>query len=251
MKTVRAFSLIEVMVVLVVLTILLSGLALPLAAQLNLRRMDETRRQLDEAKEALLGFAAAHGRLPCPAASGSLGLESFAAGEDAASGACSAFHDGFLPGATLGLAPLDGEGYVRDGWSSRIRYAVFGAGATINGVSNPLTRANGMQAATLPELAAASHYLFICSTGAQATHSSCGPAANQLTRRAAFVLVSLGPNAASTPAPGSDEARNLAGDPVFVHRDPSMGGDAAFDDLLHWVPIHLVVNRLILAGRLP
>jgi hypothetical protein len=65
------------------------------------------------------------------------------------------------------------------------------------------------------------------------------------------VLVSLGPNAALTPAPGSDEALNLAGDPVFVHRDPSMGGDAAFDDVLHWVPIHLVVNRLIVAGRLP
>ena len=251
MNRARAFSLIEVMVVLVVLTILLSGLALPLAAQLNLRRMGETRRQLDEAADALLGFAAAHGRLPCPAAAGSLGLESFAPGEDASSGGCSAFHDGFLPGATLGLAPLDGEGFVRDGWSSRIRYAVFGAGASINGISNPLTRANGMQAATLPELAAAPHYLFICSTGALSTHSGCGPAANQLTRRAAFVLISLGPNAAATPAPGSDEARNVAGDPVFVHRDPSIGGENAFDDLLHWVPIHLVVNRLIVAGRLP
>ena len=52
MTTARAFSLIEVMVARVVLTILLSGLALPLAAQLTLRRMDETRRQLDEAKEA-------------------------------------------------------------------------------------------------------------------------------------------------------------------------------------------------------
>ena len=251
MKTASAFSLIEVMVALVVLTILLSGLALPLAAQLNLRRMDETRRQLDEAKEALLGFAAAHGRLPCPAAAGSHGLESFAPGGDASSGGCSAFHDGFLPGATLGLSPLDAEGFVRDGWSSRIRYAVFGAGASVNGISNPLTRANGMQAATLPELAAAPHFLFICSTGAAATHSSCGPAANQLTRRAAFVLISLGPNGASTPAPGGDEARNVAGDPVFVHRDPSIGGESAFDDLLHWVPIHLVVNRLIVAGRLP
>src|SRR5260221_14721683 len=104
------------MVVLVVLTILLSGLALPLAAQLNLRRMDETRRQLDEAKEALLGFVAAHGRLPCPAAPGSLGLESFAAGEDPASGGCSAFHDGFLPGATPGPRPLDSYGYGRDVW---------------------------------------------------------------------------------------------------------------------------------------
>ncbi len=251
MKSARAFSLIEVMVALVIVTILLSGLALPLAAQLALRRTDETRRQLDEAKEALLGYAAAHGRLPCPATAATLGLESFAPGEDAASGGCAAFYDGFLPGATLGLAPLDAEGFARDAWSSRIRYAVFGAGATVNGVANPLTRANGLQSATLPELAAAPHYLYICSTGSAATRSGCGPAANQLTRRAAFVLLSLGPNAATAPTPGSDEARNLAGDPVFVHRDPSVGGENAFDDLVHWVPIHLVVNRLIVAGRLP
>src|ERR1700682_680809 len=125
-----AFTLIEVMVVLVILVVLMSGLAVPLAAQVQLRRQEETRRQLDEAKEALLGFAAAHGRLPCPAAERSNGLESFAPGGDASNGNCSNFYDGFLPGATLGLAPLDSEGFVRDAWmgvGNRVRYAVFGA----------------------------------------------------------------------------------------------------------------------------
>lgn len=249
-----AFTLIEVMVVMLILVLLASGLAMPLAAQLQLRRQDETRRLLEDARDALMGFAAANGRLPCPATAESNGQESFSATGDASNGDCAAFYSGYLPGSTLGMAPLDEGGFVRDPWStprSRLRYAVFGGGAAINGVVNPLTRANGLQAATLPALGNASHFLFICSSGSQATASGCGPATSQLTRRAAFVVFSVGPNGGNEPAAGSDEARNLDGDLVFVHREMSMAAGREFDDQLLWVPIHLVVNRLLAAGRLP
>lgn len=247
-----AFSLLEMLIVLLVMTIALSALAVPLAAQVQLRRYEDTRRLLDEAKEALLGFAAAHGRLPCPASESSRGHESFAPGGDAANGLCATFHDGFLPGATLALSPLDPEGFVRDAWMhsrNRIRYAVFGA--AVNGVTQPVTRTNGLQAVGLPALAAASHYLFICAKAAPASPSDCGPAANQLTRRAAFVLLSAGPNGAATPPGGSDEARNLDGNGVFVSREFSNAPGDEFDDVVQWVAVHLIVNRLILAGRLP
>lgn len=250
----RGFTLLEVLVALVVLAILASGLALPLATQLQMRKHEATRRQLDEAKEVLLGFAAAHGRLPCPASEASRGQESFAPGGDSVNGNCSNFHDGFLPAAALGLAPLDADGFLRDAWGSarnRVRYAVFGGGLSVNGVANPLTRANGMQAATLAGLGGASHYLFICASGAGVTGSGCGAASNQLTRRAAFVLLSRGANAIDDAPPASDEARNLDGDAVFVHREGSVGNANAFDDILSWVPVHLVASRLLTAGRLP
>jgi prepilin-type N-terminal cleavage/methylation domain-containing protein len=247
-----AFTLVEVMVALVILTLLLSAIAVPLAAVLDMRRQEETRRTLDEAREALLGFAAAHARLPCPASEGSNGLESFAAGGDAANGQCSNSLDGFLPAAALGLARLDAAGFARDAWPgerNRIRYAVFGG--AVNGVANALTRDNGMQMATLAGLGAAPHFLIICSTAQAATASSCGPAASQLTRRAAVVLLSLGPNAGATPPAGSDEARNLAGSVVFVQREGSLAAGNEFDDILLWLPVHLIINRLLMAGRLP
>jgi prepilin-type N-terminal cleavage/methylation domain-containing protein len=247
-----AFTLLEMMIALAIAALVAAGFALPLAAQVQMRRYEETRRSLDEAREALLGFAVANARLPCPASDSSAGLESFAAGGDAANGNCSNFYDGFLPGAALGLGPLDSQGFVRDAWGSprnRIRYAVFGGGAAVNGVANALTRANGMQAATLGGLGGASHFLFICSSAAGTSGSGCGAASNQLTRRAAFVLLSLGPNAPATPAAGSDEARNLSAEPVFVYREP--GGNGDFDDLIQWVPVHIVVSRLVVAGRLP
>ena len=248
------FTLIELLVVMVALTVLLAGLAVPIAAQVQMRRQDETRRLLEEARDAILGFAAANGRLPCPATDDSNGAESFSASGSAANGECASFHGGYLPGATLGMAPLDAQGFVRDPWltpRSRLRYAVFGAGIAINGVANPLTRTNGMQAATLPGLGNAAHFLFICSSGTGATASGCGPAANQLTRRAAFIVFSVGANGTVDPPPGSDEARNLDGDAVFVHHEASMAAGREFDDQLLWVPIHLVVSRLMSAGRLP
>jgi len=249
----RGYALLEVWIVLALITVLLSGLALPLAAQVQLRRQEEARRQLEEARDALMGFAAAHGRLPCPAAEGDNGQESFAPGGDASTGACADFYGAYLPAATLGLAGVDGDGYARDPWGSprnRVRYAVFG-GAPINGVANALTKTDGMQAATLAGLGNASHYLYICSSGHEASSAGCGPATRQLTRRAAFVVFSLGPNAPATPPGGSDEARNLDGDAVFVAHEVSNAPGDAFDDVLLWVPIHLVAHRLIVAGRLP
>ena len=249
-----AFTLLEVMLVMLVLAILMAGIAFPLAAQVALRRHEETRRILDEAREALLGFAATHGRLPCPASAGSRGMESFAAGGDALNGNCSDFHGGYLPAASLGLPALDPEGFARDGWgteANRIRYAVFGDGRALNGVANPLTRANGMRQATLAALGDAPGFLVICGVGTSAGPSGCGPAANQLTRRAAFVLVSLGPNAARNPAPGTDESRNLDGDGVFVSHEISAVPGNEFDDFLTWVPVNVLAGRMIAAGRLP
>ena len=244
----RAFTLLEVLIALVIVALLASGLALPLAAQLQMRRHEDARRQLDEARDALLGFAVAHGRLPCPAGPGTQGLEAFAPGGDAASGACADFHGGFLPAASLGLAGLDREGLVRDPWGSernRIRYAV--ASDAVGGVAHALTRTNGLQLAGLPALGAAPHYLMVCASGAGVSATGCGPAANQLTRRAAFLLLSTGANGALVPVPGSDEAHNLDGNGVFVARD---AGDD-FDDILHWAAIHQLVNRMLVAGRLP
>ena len=236
------------MLALVIVALLASGLAVPLAAQVQMRRHEETRRVLEEARDALMGFVAAHGRLPCPATAASLGLESFAAGGDSSNGFCASFHAGFLPGAALGLASLDSQGFLRDAWGgegNRVRYAVHAG--SINSVSYPLTRANGLQMATLQGLGAAPHYLFVCATGTGASAAGCGPASNQLTRRAAFVLLSAGANAAAAPAPGTDEAKNLDGDASFVSREAG----PEFDDLLHWGAIHLVVNRMVVAGRLP
>jgi prepilin-type N-terminal cleavage/methylation domain-containing protein len=244
----RGFTLIELLVAMLVMAILASGLAIPLAAQMNARRSEEARRQMDEVRDALLGFAAAQGRLPCPAlASG--GEEAFAPGGDAANGECATFGAGFVPGATLGIASPGAGGFVRDPWDGRLRYAV--ASSAVNGVTRPFTRSDGAAAATLPALGAASRFLIVCSSGSGATGSGCGAASLQLTRRAVFVLLSTGPNGARAPAAASDEARNLDGNGVFVARESGLDAGGEFDDVVTWLSLPLLVHRLLAAGRLP
>jgi hypothetical protein len=62
------------------------------------------------------------------------------------------------------------------------------------------------------------------------------------------VVLSLGANASTAPPAGSDEAANLDANAAFVARDAAQAG---FDDLLDWGSIHMVVHRLVAAGRLP
>ena len=63
----KGFSLVEIAVVLVIISVLATIVAVPLATQIEQRRVEETRKQIEVAKEALFGFAMANGRLPCPA----------------------------------------------------------------------------------------------------------------------------------------------------------------------------------------
>ncbi|HUX32107.1 MAG TPA: type II secretion system protein [Thiobacillus sp.] len=57
MKQARGFTLIELAIVLVIVTILIGGLAMPLSAQIQARRIAETKKILEEAREAIIGYA--------------------------------------------------------------------------------------------------------------------------------------------------------------------------------------------------
>src|SRR3954465_15799670 len=114
-----AFTLVELAVVLMVVGLLLSSVTYTLSAQVESRSREQTQRTLEQAREALIGYAIANGRLPCPASNASSGAESPAGG-----GECTNYYDGFLPAVTLGFQPTDSSGYAMDAWSNRVRYAV-------------------------------------------------------------------------------------------------------------------------------
>lgn len=245
----RGFSLIEIAIVLFIVSLLLGGMLLPLAAQQDMRNQGDTQKQLTEAREALLGFAIANGRLPCPASAGSNGVESPAT---AATGfPCTNPYDGFLPAVTLGLAPIDAQGFAVDGWGgntiNRIRYAVTTANASA------FTTANGMKTITMTALVPD---LKICNAGGGVVNPSTPAAdctaASSLATDAVAVIYSLGKNAA-TGGNGTDENHNpnpqstIAADRVFISAQPS----TTFDDQMIWLSKNILVNRMVSAGQLP
>ena len=245
-RRIRAgFTIFEIVIVLAIMGVLISGLAIPISTQVQLRRYEDTRKLLADAKDALLGFASANGRLPCPASAASNGLESFAGGGNATNGNCSNFYNGFLPGAALGLSPLDASGYVPDAWGNRVRYAVMDSSG-----GHSLTATNGVQIASMATMSTRT-FLYICASGTGVTATDCGSAANQMTNAAPFVVLSLGPNGAVA-ASSTDETKNTDGNVVFVMHEPApASGGNEFDDIVTWASLNTLFSRLIAGGKLP
>lgn len=248
------FSLIEVAVALFLLALLAGTLFVPLRAQVEMRKTEDTRRLLQRAREALVGYAATRGRLPCPADAWSAGQE--AHGTDPGSGACPAYH-GFLPAAALGLQPTDAQGYALDAWgpaANRIRYAV--SDAAVGGATNAhtFTRVNGMRAAGLAALSDPALGLLLVCEAAPAAGAACDKAQTVVSTAPAMVW-SAGANAAHGGA-SRDEAQNPnpqggSADRVFVARVHSSAPGSEFDDLLAWIPMPILLGRMVAAGQLP
>ena len=253
----RGFTLVELAIALFIITLVLSSFLVPLTTQIAQRKIGDTQKTLEDLKEALLGFAVANGRLPCPASATSNGVEAFCTSATPAAcgaellavqthGRCAAQYNGFAPGATLGLAATDAQGYAIDAWGARIRYAVTAsASANVSTFTSP----NGMRNITLPALAPD---LFVCASSTVVTAVNCGTA-QTLTNSAPAVIFSLGPNATTGGGAGADEAQNLNNTQVFVSRvrsDPgSAGGE--FDDIVTWLSENVLYNRMVAAGQLP
>ena len=250
----RGFTLLELAVALFLLALLFGSMFVPLQQQLEGRRTEETEHLLHKAREALLGYAAAHGYFPCPADLVKGGRE--AAGTDHATGVCPSYH-GFLPASELGLVPTDAQGYAIDAWggsANRIRYAV--ASFTVGDVAQPFTRVNGMRAATIASLGDPALSLFhVCSTATGVVEGTGCGAGSTLVSSAPIVIWSSGANAATGGA-SRDEAQNPnaqggSADRIFVSRPRGSVDGREFDDQVTWIPMPTLVARMVTAGQLP
>jgi type II secretory pathway pseudopilin PulG len=250
------FTLIELAVVVFVVTLILGGILVPLSSQVAQRQISDTQRQLEDIKEAIVGFALANGALPCPdkTASGGTGTENDGIEDvEPIAGACVAI-EGNLPWVTLGLG-------TADAWGNRFRYRV-----TL-GFANRLTP---FGLGTVGDLRLCDSAACTGQTLSVATASSNSPIA---------VIVSHGPNrwgalnvdsnAVALPpgcgavagclAMSDDERANgnpayvVGGVRTFVSRPPTVAESAVneFDDIVTWLSPHTLKNRMVAAGRLP
>lgn len=230
----KGFSLVELAVVLVVVGLLLVSLLGPLTAQQEQKSIMDSRRQLDEIREVLLGFLVANGRLPCPAdptlasANPNAGIERV--------GGCAANQIGVLPWRTLGLKEVDA-------WGHRFTYGVVAdfadpatvAAAPISAATNGGIRILPLAGAVTPIVSQTEVVALVLSHGGH-SDGAWGPSGG-----------------APLPAGSdADELENSNMDLVFVdHPNTATTRDQPYDDLVVWVPRALILNKLLVAGRLP
>lgn len=248
------FSLLELAIVLLIVGLLLGGLIMPLSARMDQQKIDTTRQQLEQIRQALVGYALARDALPCPATPASDGLAA------ATATGCTRQH-GFVPAVTLGLPGAQNrDKLLLDAWGSPIRYSVTSSDANGNG-NWDFVRPGEMRAVTLASLAP---NLDICTTTTGSSATACASNATTLTNSAPVVLVSLGKDWAT--ATSADQLENLganvgggpsgvtypvAADEVFVSRTAGAQAGNEFDDIVTWVSPAALYGDLVSAGRLP
>ena len=252
----QGFTLVEMAIVLVILGFVLTTLLLPLRAQREQAAQIQTNNTLALAKQALLGFAQARGRLPCPATAASNGLEAPLGGNIAC-----ASQLGYLPATTLGIEPTDANGFAIDAWNNRIMYAVA-QNSAITVPVNPITPDYTINSATdgmnIVGIVNLTPELRVCSTSAGVTVAACSggaPETNYLINNAVVVVYSLGPTGALASG-GADENSNPAvpSTPkrVFISHDiaNSTAVNGEFDHLVTWISPYMLYNAMIQAGQI-
>lgn len=226
------FSLVEMAIVIVIITLLLGAVLMPLGTQVEQRSVNATQQSLDEIKEALIGFALAKGRLPGPAQSSIDGKEKGPCTNDAD---CT----GFIPWATLGVSKTDA-------WNKIIMYSVTPA------FTNFVPPGNNAA--------------FTFTTLGTKTIRTRDPSGNKidLAKNIPVVIFSFGKNNFGTNDEGNtignasstntDEQSNHTATTTFMSRlfttnASAPGGE--FDDLVAWISPNILFNRMVAAGKLP
>jgi prepilin-type N-terminal cleavage/methylation domain-containing protein len=241
----QGVTLVEMAVVLAIIGFMLGGLLTPLSMQMDQKRYTDTKNILENAKDALIGYAMSHaatdGRpyLPCPDTNND-GVE-----ETRAGGVCPSL-EGRLPWVTLGTAKTDS-------WGNQIRYRVA------TNFSNSTTGFTLTTVATLRVCDSSACTTVVASAlpaviishgkngyGARSDSGNvnkvpAGASANELANIDGRNFPTAGNNTADT----ADTADTANVDFVSTFQSDT------FDDVVTWISPNILFSRMVSAGRLP
>jgi type II secretory pathway pseudopilin PulG len=228
------FTLVELAVVVLIITLLLGSILVPLSTQVEQRQISETQKALDRIRDAILGYAVTFGYLPCPDLTTGGGSND---GQEDVTGSNCTSAEGNVPWATLGVDNADP-------WGNRYRYRVD------TDFTNRATRFSLTTSADLQ----------ICATQACAVELTSTTAGNRAVAvilshgRNGFGAINSVTNAANPAAASPDEQENADNDTRFVSRAVAgaLGSTAGeFDDIVTWLSKYTLYNRMVAAGKLP
>lgn len=224
----NGFSLVEMAIVLAIVTLLLAGLLPTISSQIEQQRRNETRKQLEEIRAALIGYAVSQPvpKLPCPAKASTPTTGGVNPGVADCTIAVTATNtiNGVVPWATLGTSETDA-------WGRRFTYAIASSVTGSFGTSFTLTSTGNID---------------VRNAAAGTAIASGMPA----------VIVSHGVNGLGAympdgsqllPVTDPDEQENSNANNIFVSHDNT----TTFDDLVVWISPNTLFNRLVAAGKLP
>lgn len=248
-RVVTGFTLVEVALVLLIVSILLGYTLAIYPAQQEVKQYSTANEEMESIINYLIRFAQINGRLPCPdstvVAGDFNGEENVDAGWD-----CDADF-AFLPGRTLGIqGSYDEKGRLLDPWSKPYLYAVSdGAGASDDFIDRVNIKTQGLGGMVGD--------IHICNdSAALGNHMICPVVTSIVMSRVAAIVISTGKdggNSTSNIQAENQDNFNVAAtlDRIFVYAQRSDKSGAEYDDLVKWLPTNLFLSKLIEADQLP
>ena len=264
----KGFTIIEVAIVLLIVTIILGYTVALFPVQQELKQYRQANDEMDQIIEAIYAYAQVNGRLPC--------ADSFAAPDgraDQDTGAdCTANvgWSGLVPAITLGISGNhDNNGSLVDPWGMPYRYQVTSDDRGVVGpdpanlgvAGGDFVMPNDIQNVGMNLLRPD---LQICTVNPSllATDTDCGGAnftvaggtgAND--RGTPAVVLSLGKDRgldnSVVEIENIDNTLDGATDIVFVNTTRNEAAATAYDDIVKWISPNTLYSRMIDAGQLP
>ncbi len=251
-KAISGFTLIEVTVVLVIVSILLGYTVSIYPAQQEVKQYTTANEEMDSIVKYIIRFAQVNGRLPCPdstAGGGSFNGEENLTASPPPPWACVSGY-AYLPGKTLGVqGHYDDNGRLLDPWGQPYRYAVSNG----TGVENFIDRDN----IKIQGLDNMNGNIRVCDDSpADLNETNCPPGTREVMSRVAAIVLSTGKDAGNSTsliqAENLDNFNSTATlDRLFVYALRSDRSSAEYDDLVRWVSTTQLLSKLVEAGRLP
>ena len=243
------FTLIEIAVGLLVLSLLLATLLSPISAQIEQRKITETQNALNQISEALMGFAMSKGYLPCPDKTTSIGPGTPNDGTEdiAAAGPpfdCVVF-EGNLPWATLGVP-------ATDAWGNFYRYDVTKIFAQR---PKALTLASVGKITVVCPAPACTPTVTYTSAGNLApavimSHGKNGLGAMNQTKLGLNPPPTSADELANTVPAGADGSKTFNIRPISAGSGGGVGA-TEFDDIVIWLSTPVLFSRMVSAQQLP
>jgi len=283
----QGFTLVEVAIVLLIVTILLGYSLALFPIQQELKQYRKLDRDMDAIVAHLIGFAQVNGRLPCPDSDGNINLlgagtidgqedtDDVIDNVDTVGGtapvdlipdSCKGF-SGFLPAGTLGLTgDIDSLQRLLDPWGQPYRYhvsnidfnSVGGTGGNDLNIDTfagaDLVSPNGIGEEGLSFV---NPNLSICtdSNNVTATDVVCDGSGASIVTNAAAVIISTGKDnglvASNIQNENLDDFPDGISDFVYTFSTNSDVSGAEYDDRVRWISPNVLYSKMIEAGQLP
>jgi prepilin-type N-terminal cleavage/methylation domain-containing protein len=278
-KQQKGFTLIEIAIVLMIVTILLGYTVAMFPIQQELKHYRQAESEMKEILDNLVAFAQVNGRLPCPDTNGDInattvvgvidGLEddddlidnvTSLAGTDGLIDDCKAYF-GYLPRATIGISgDIDLQGRLLDPWGEPYLYAVSEAN---NDTDSDATTAaaidvvspNGIQEEGLSNNLQLDLYICTDSDTLGNDLTCADVSGNSVIENVAAVIISTGKDknqvASNIQAENVDDLHDGGNDKVYIFSTRNDTTSTEYDDVVRWLSPNLLYSKMIEAERLP